>query len=347
MIEITVTKADAAAANLETLTSGMVNAIFLRFTFSEEWSALSKVAVFTNGSTTIDLLEAEWLSNDTCAVPPEILSIPGKTVKVGLRGYSEDGKTVLPTTMCSLGSVKPGPSASVDKAPPQTPAVWEQLQAQIVQLRNQKMPCYTTLEKLNANAASQSSIRIFLHGIELAEGPFELHVYQCMRRRKRTTYWRHPSNWNAEPGKGVCKVGYGQIASYSYAHGKADTEEVLFYPEVPEWMPNNGYLKTVLPLTTSMLKRGFLDLDLTKWLLPMLKPTEEVMDWSRCGLIGIQKNGTDAPILFQFRLASNGKVVGEAKDTLAVGMRGSFSPDTGFLTPDMTLKNAALYVSIR
>ena len=78
MIEITINKADAVAANLETLTSGMVNAIFLHFSFSEEWSALSKVAVFTNGTTTIDLLEAEWASPDTCAVPPEILSLPGK-----------------------------------------------------------------------------------------------------------------------------------------------------------------------------------------------------------------------------------------------------------------------------
>lgn len=345
MIEITINKADAVAANLETLTSGMVNAIFLHFTFSEEWSALSKVAVFTNGTTTIDILEAEWVSPDTCTVPPEILAMPGKSVKVGLRGYSEDGDTVLPTTMCSLGSVKPGPVAANDSATVQSLPVWEQLQNQVAILKQGRSACYTTLEKLNSSTATASMVRIRLHGLELAEGPFAIHVYQCMRRRKRATYWRHPSNWSEEPGTGVCKLGYRQIANRLYAHGENTSD--IPYPEVPEWMPNNGYLRTEFPVATTHLKRGYFDLNLTTWLLPLLKPINEAMDWTHCGLIGLQDDGTIAPLLFRFCVVSGGKVIGEARNVLAVGKRGSTQLEDGDLTPDKTIKNSALYVSIR
>jgi len=345
LIEITINKADAVAANLETLTSGMVNAIFLHFSFSEEWSALSKVAVFTNGTTTIDLLEAEWASPDTCAVPPEILSLPGKTVKVGLRGYSEDGDTVLPTTMCSLGSVKPGPVAANDSSSAQSLPVWEQLRTQMAKVEQKLTPCYTTLEKrINPDDAASHTLRISLHGVDYKVGSTAIYVYQCMRRRHRSTYWRHPSNWNEEPGEGVCKLGYGQLATHAYGNGEGIYD--VNYPEVPEWMPNEGYLKTIMSLHVKHIRQGHYDLDLTTWLLPLLKPTNEEMDWQECGMIGIQGDGTVAPLLFKFCVVEDGKVVGESKNILAVGLRGG-SLDTSPLNDNQTLKPGSLYTSIR
>jgi len=346
MIEISVTKADAAAANLETLTSGMVNAIFLHFTFSEEWSALSKVAIFTNGNTTIDLMEAEWASADTCVVPPEILAVPGKTVKVGLRGYSGDGSVVLPTTMCSLGSVKPGPAPSVDKAPPHTPAVWEQLQTQVSQLKKQKLPCFTTLEKTKATDTNQEApLRIYLHGLEYYGDDLELWVFLCMRRRCRSSYWWHPNNWSDEPGKEVCKQGYANLAGRTFKNEDGDLDKT--YPELPEWMPYGGYLRTVLPITREDRIRGYQELHLPLWLSPLLKPINNELDWTQCGLIGIQGDGTVAPLLFQFRIASQGKVIGSAENTLAVGIRKSFSDGKNILNARMEIKPEALYTSIR
>lgn len=348
MIEIIIDKADASVTNLETLTSGMVNMVTLHFTLSEHWEGLTKVAVFSNGQTTIDVLESEWLTADTCRLPPEMVAIPGKKVSVGLRGHTTaDGETgILPSTLCSLGTVKAGPAAEADASTHKSLPIWEQLQQQYAKLQNCTKLCYTTLMRPKATVTNPDpKLRIQLQGIENLTGTVRLQVFVCMRRRGLTYYWRHPSNYSAELGENVVKFGYGEIAGQTYAHGEGSF--VSTYPEVPEWMPNSGFLETEFAISPVVRKRGYYMLDLSSWLLPLLKPINEELDWKRCGFMGLQSDGTIAPLLFQFRLMEDGKVVGTAENTLAVGMRKQFPIDESVLSTDGCLKPSALYISIR
>lgn len=184
MIEITINKADAVASQLETLVCGMVNVVTVHFTLSEHWAGLHKTAVFTNGQTTIDVLESEWLTPDTCVLPPEMLAVAGKKVSVGLRGQAtaENGVDILPSTLCSLGAVKPGPAAQADSGTQPSLPVWGQLQEQVADLRDNAKLCHTTLEKPKAGEDDSGvRVRINLHGISRLTGKLELHVYVCMR----------------------------------------------------------------------------------------------------------------------------------------------------------------------
>lgn len=349
MIEITINKADAVASQLETLVCGMVNMVQIHFSLSEHWDGLQKTAVFTNGQTTIDVLESEWLAPDICVLPPEMVAVPGKKVSVGLRGQATLGTDVgiLPSTLCNLGTVKQGPAAQADSGTQPSLPVWGQLQEQVARLQDRSKFCYTSLERPKVtDERPDCLLHINLHGISQLVGELTLHVYVCQRRRLKSYYWRHPDNWDAEAGKGVVKMGYGMLADKTFANGDVETSEK--YPAVPEWMLHDGYLQTVLPISRLALKRGSVSLDLSYWLLPLLKPTEEDgFAWTDCGLMGVQGDGTVAPLLFQFRLAVDGEVVGTTQNTLAVGIRRELSEDDHFLTEENTINCSALYLSVR
>ena len=127
MIQIHITKASAHLCSPpELLTAGMAKAVSVEFAFSSDWDGLTKTAVFSNGKTTVDVLEANW-DGDTVIVPHEVLAVPGRHARVGVYGADESG-VVLPTVWVSLGKVQPGADPSGDaSADPYLP-VWAQLQ---------------------------------------------------------------------------------------------------------------------------------------------------------------------------------------------------------------------------
>ena len=113
----------------ELLTAGMAKAVTVEFVFSDDWSGLTKTAVFSNGKTTVDVLEANW-DGDTVPVPHEVLAVPGRHARVGVYGADESG-VVLPTVWVSLGKVQPGADPSGDASADPSLPVWAQLQSQI------------------------------------------------------------------------------------------------------------------------------------------------------------------------------------------------------------------------
>lgn len=113
----------------ELLTAGMAKAVTVEFVFSNDWSGLTKTAVFSNGKTTIDVLAANW-DGDTVPVPHEVLAVPGRHARVGVYGADESG-VVLPTVWVSLGKVQPGADPSGDASADPSLPVWAQLQNQI------------------------------------------------------------------------------------------------------------------------------------------------------------------------------------------------------------------------
>lgn len=101
MIKLSINHTEIVTSHLETLVVGNVNSISIEFAFSPEWEALEKVAVFSNGTSKISLS----LSDDTCAIPWEVLSCTGELL-VSLRGVGDGGDFVLCTENASLGKVE-------------------------------------------------------------------------------------------------------------------------------------------------------------------------------------------------------------------------------------------------
>ncbi|MDD3400415.1 MAG: hypothetical protein PHT58_02110 [Eubacteriales bacterium] len=342
MIELNVTKAKMNAAAYEMLTSGMANAVSVHFTFSSDWDNLSKTAVFSNGAETIAVMENAWNGTDSCIVPHEVLEKPYRTIVVGLVGTS-GSSVILPTVWCSIGRVRLGASAQGDSSTNAALPVWAQMENKISGLETTS---YTSLEKNPSGGSSGYPVRVLLHGLTSADAGAHLYVYSVLRNRQRKTCWRHPSNYCvADEGGG--RLGYGQIAGFTYG-GNAEYN----YSAVPEWMPNDGYLETEFTLTKAVIERGYYDVDISTWLLPLVKPKafgdNGLMSWDEIGIIGLSQYGQNSPLLFRFNIERGGSVVGESHDTLCIGLRGSL-PDTSdwFDSRDGSIRTNHMYVSIR
>ena len=137
MIQIHINKACAhLCSRPEFLTAGMAKAVTVEFVFSDEWSGLTKTAVFSAGRTTVDMLESAWDGNKV-VVPHEILEDAGPIARVGVYGTNASG-VVLPTVWVSLGKVQPAAEPSGDPSADPTLPVWAQMQAQIGDLNDLK-----------------------------------------------------------------------------------------------------------------------------------------------------------------------------------------------------------------
>ena len=134
MFTISIGKADTKCPDKVTLTSGMVNAVQVSFAFSEEWEGFDKIAVFSNGDTTIDVT----LDEGKCYIPHEILSKPGKEVTCGVYGSKGEGEdyVAIPTEKCSLGKVTEGVNPSGDESAEPTPTIWDELNIRVENLEN-------------------------------------------------------------------------------------------------------------------------------------------------------------------------------------------------------------------
>ena len=133
-MKVTVNKTCATVSGAEMLTSGTVGKT-IDVEFSAEWNDLIKIAVFTNGATTRDVLDPD----STIFIPWEVLATPNKRVSVGFYGYTiEDGEKVLaiPTIWAELGAVRAGADPSGDPSNPPSPEVAEQILAIIGDLEN-------------------------------------------------------------------------------------------------------------------------------------------------------------------------------------------------------------------
>lgn len=133
MFTITIGKADTSCPDKITLTSGMVNAVQVAFAFSEEWEGFDKIAVFSNGATTVDVTLDE---KDRCYVPHEVLSVAGRDVNVGVYGSKGEGEdyVAIPTEKCSLGKVSEGVDPSGEESAEPTPTIWDNLNIRVTNL---------------------------------------------------------------------------------------------------------------------------------------------------------------------------------------------------------------------
>ena len=123
MIICQVSKAAITVARSVLLTSGMVQAVQVRFCFSPEWEGLTRTAVFRAGQVSVSCLLDE---QNCCTIPWECLQTAGTHLMVGVYGTRAQ-EVVLPTVECSLGLICTGAQPAENTPQEPTPTLVQQL----------------------------------------------------------------------------------------------------------------------------------------------------------------------------------------------------------------------------
>lgn len=123
MIICQVTGAAITVAQNELLTTGMVQAIPVRFRFSPQWAALDRTAVFTAGTVSVSCLLGE---DNQCFIPWECLTRAGEYLHVGVYGTRGE-EMVLPTVSCLLGPICTGTQPEENTPTEATPTLVQSL----------------------------------------------------------------------------------------------------------------------------------------------------------------------------------------------------------------------------
>lgn len=130
MIKVIYNKTCGRCVQSELLTSGMVGQP-IEFEYSPDFDGLTLTAVFTNGKTTVDVLNP----GNQCVIPYEVLDTVGTLVKVGI--YATKGnELVIPTVYATIGIVLKGADPSGDVSADPTLPVWAQIQGIIGNLND-------------------------------------------------------------------------------------------------------------------------------------------------------------------------------------------------------------------
>ena len=123
MIICQVTGAAITVAQNELLTTGMVQAVPVRFCFSPQWAALDRTAVFTAGTVSVSCLLGE---DNQCFIPWKCLTRAGEYLRVGVYGTRGE-KMVLPTVSCLLGPICTGTQPEENTPTEATPTLVQSL----------------------------------------------------------------------------------------------------------------------------------------------------------------------------------------------------------------------------
>ena len=123
MIICQVTGPAITVAQNELLTTGMVQAIPVRFRFSPQWAALDRTAVFTAGTVSVSCLLGE---DNQCFIPWECLTRAGEYLRVGVYGTRGE-EMVLPTVSCLLGPICTGTQPEENTPTEATPTLVQSL----------------------------------------------------------------------------------------------------------------------------------------------------------------------------------------------------------------------------
>lgn len=123
MIICQVTGAAITVAQNELLTTGMVQAVPVRFCFSPQWAALGRTAVFTAGTVSVSCLLGE---DNQCFIPWECLTRAGEYLRVGVYGTRGE-EMVLPTVSCLLGPICTGTQPEENTPTEATPTLVQSL----------------------------------------------------------------------------------------------------------------------------------------------------------------------------------------------------------------------------
>ena len=118
-------KRSATCSSDDRLTTGSVG-VEVVFHFSDDWTAApARIAVFRGSGQTVDVA----LLEDSCTVPPEVLTQPGSTLTIGVYGTDGAGTMVIPTVYAEAGRIVRGAEPSGIEPTPETQPLIDQLLA--------------------------------------------------------------------------------------------------------------------------------------------------------------------------------------------------------------------------
>lgn len=118
----------ARIIELEKVPQGIIGAT-IEVTYSEEWSQLTKTAVFS-GSATKDVLGV----GNIITIPAEVVAKPGPRLRVGFYGVAGEALTI-PTLWADLGNIQAATDPSGDTSTDPELPVWAQLQKEVEELK--------------------------------------------------------------------------------------------------------------------------------------------------------------------------------------------------------------------
>ena len=115
----------ATCSSDDRLTTGSVG-VEVVFHFSDDWAAApARIAVFRGSGVSVDVA----LLEDSCTVPPEVLTQPGSTLTIGVYGTDGTGTVVIPTVYAEAGRIVRGAKPSGIEPTPETQPLIDQLLA--------------------------------------------------------------------------------------------------------------------------------------------------------------------------------------------------------------------------
>lgn len=207
-------------------------------------------------------------------------------------------------------------------------------------------PIYSELHKVKPRGKDMDgnvrpktlTLRVYLHGLETLKDKsnLSLKVYHNQRSRGQSSKWVRSN------------LGYCLLAGAKY--GVKGDEEL--YPSIPAWMPNNGILQNIFSISDEEIIRGYVEIDVLAWLLPLLKPNriDKKWDWEDARFIGLSRNkGSCGTHLFKFHIEQNNKIIGYCANSIAVGNQNiPHETETLIITDDKAaLSRKFIYCSIR
>lgn len=147
MIKFSANIRSACAEADDAITTSSVG-IPVQLILSHEFIGLAKTLVFTDGVNSVDLA----LVGDAteAAVPPDVLTTPGRQLRIGIYAADASGNIVIPTVMDYAGQIVQGTVPSgIDPSAP-TPS-WV---AQVQQMASQSVEAAESAQQASQNASN-------------------------------------------------------------------------------------------------------------------------------------------------------------------------------------------------
>lgn len=165
-ILLTVNGAEAQASVSGTLTSGMVG-VPVTIKYDETWEGLTKnlVCRCSPWGSTDGEYRAILNVGETATVSHEVM-LPDMYLYLGLEGYSDDGKLVMPTTWASCGKIEYGANTCDDPSTDPELPVWNQLQ---IEMEKTKEYVLTPEQAVNIQSYAQTATRAAEEARQAAE----------------------------------------------------------------------------------------------------------------------------------------------------------------------------------
>ena len=125
MIHMKANTRRAVALSDDLITTGSVG-IEVEILCSEAWDGLTKTVLFRGSGSSVDVI----LTGDSCTVPPEVLTVPGGELLIGLYGTDGSGSLSIPTVWADAGRILQGAAPSgIAPTPAQKSALDQAIEA--------------------------------------------------------------------------------------------------------------------------------------------------------------------------------------------------------------------------